>query len=179
MGFTSGEPAAGLKARCLKQRRGLLHRCDRLIITWHQGRHILARHVNRLGLTEGGQTKRSARVSLAVPGQTDPPSARRVPRQDGLNPRRIGEQNRATTSERQTNPADAALLSLLGEAHNINLLKGALIPPVLFQRALQSIAIISKELGQKFSAGEVWRRDTVLGEETCSFVPGERVTGFF
>lgn len=107
----------------------------------------------------------------------------------------MGKQNRVTNSERKTNTADTTLLSLLREAQSINLLKGALIPPVLFQRALQSIAIISKELGQKFSAEKVWwwcrdslwlhcciykeRRLCGSRIQTRLFVPGERCHGIF
>lgn len=72
-------------------------------------------------------------------------------RQEILNLQPIYKQNRVTNSEKKTNTVDTTLLSLLREAHNINLLKGALISPVLFQHTVQSIAIISKELREKFS----------------------------
>lgn len=75
--------------------------------------------------------------------------------------------NTAATLKHKT---AATLLSLLWEAHNINLLKGALISPVLLQRMVQSIPIISKELRGKVFYLEVLDGDMILSGVTVASI---------
>lgn len=138
MGFTSGERAAigcrRAKSTLFKAKTRLFHRCDRWIITSSRASRSAPSRKQRVGLTEGDRTKRSARVSLAVskPLGSRPKGSTFGPLGSTAGGFQPASDPRAEPRESKTNPADTALLSLLGEAQNINLLKGALIPPVLF-----------------------------------------------